>query len=163
MRHEANRRVIDYVKFQSTHPRGVRLTPPSLSAHRSVQFQSTHPRGVRRWSAGRSLSRSAISIHAPTWGATEQIRGRYVRLEISIHAPTWGATYNPNHVAPPEIFQSTHPRGVRHKAGDDVIKHRVFQSMHPRGVRLILSIQEWWARNFNPRTHVGCDIRLEMT
>ena len=80
---------------------------------------------------------------------------------ISIHAPTWGATYNPNHVAPPEIFQSTHPRGVRHKAGDDVIKHRVFQSTHPRGVRLILSIQEWWARNFNPRTHVGCDQKYQ--
>ena len=33
-------------------------------------FQSTHPRGVRRPKAPRSPSLSAVSIHAPTRGAT---------------------------------------------------------------------------------------------
>ena len=33
-----------------------------------------------------------ISIHAPTRGATRQIRMTTERLNISIHAPTRGAT-----------------------------------------------------------------------
>ena len=37
-----------------------------------------------------------ISIHAPTWGATESLAPRYVELFISIHAPTWGATVKPS-------------------------------------------------------------------
>ena len=33
-----------------------------------------------------------VSIHAPTWGATIDVVGRYIELHVSIHAPTWGAT-----------------------------------------------------------------------
>ncbi len=40
--------VAGYVtKFQSTHPRGVRLLP-QIGADAIIRFQSTHPRGVRR-------------------------------------------------------------------------------------------------------------------
>ena len=56
------------------------------------KFQSTHPRGVR---LARILDRhalSGISIHAPTWGATGSQRQCGCPLGISIHAPTWGAT-----------------------------------------------------------------------
>ena len=81
----------DEGRFQSTHPRGVRLHPDSpplgqmgfnprtrvgcdrASEGRipiSMRFQSTHPRGVRR-PANAPVSRaSAVSIHAPAWGAT---------------------------------------------------------------------------------------------
>ena len=56
---------------------------------------------------------------------------------ISIHAPTWGATFRCHKdKASPEIFQSTHPRGVRHS------------SLNMAAT----------ASDFNPRTHVGCDI-----
>ena len=43
---------------------------------------------------GRRLQYSvqAISIHAPTWGATLRSGGRQKKRVISIHAPTWGAT-----------------------------------------------------------------------
>ena len=36
------------LKFQSTHPRGVRLTVKGI-AKQGATFQSTHPRGVRRY------------------------------------------------------------------------------------------------------------------
>ena len=100
-------------KFQSTHPRGVRL-----SGHwRQLQlrdfnprthvgcddevlegtdplglFQSTHPRGVRRSVRSGHNSNCKISIHAPTWGATVSALSLRQRNWISIHAPTWGAT-----------------------------------------------------------------------
>ena len=35
--------------FQSTHPRGVRLSLCPLKARHPAKFQSTHPRGVRRF------------------------------------------------------------------------------------------------------------------
>ena len=41
--------------------------------------------------------------------------------------------YSPNMPA----FQSTHPRGVRHKVNDCVDEGIRFQSTHPRGVRLL--------------------------
>ena len=145
--------------FQSTHPRGVRLHPDSpplgqmgfnprtrvgcdrASEGRipiSMRFQSTHPRGVRR-PANAPVSRaSAVSIHAPAWGATIMAAtlDEYGRVSIhapawgatpltglqrraayvSIHAPAWGAT-RPSSSASrrPSWFQSTHPRGVRHQ------------------------------------------------
>ena len=33
-----------------------------------------------------------VSIHAPTWGATEKYEKLGYILNVSIHAPTWGAT-----------------------------------------------------------------------
>ena len=101
-------------RFQSTHPRGVRLhfhaislpegagfnprtrvgcdssmaMPPAMAS----LFQSTHPRGVR-----------------PHLGYTDRHR-----RAVSIHAPAWGATSCPRRATSPmRRFQSTHPRGVR--------------------------------------------------
>ena len=79
-----------------------------------------------------------------------------------------------------QIFQSTHPRGVRPDkyeavlmvynfnprthVGCDlassvalIISSR-FQSTHPRGVRPLTARCTPEGRNFNPRTHVGCDV-----
>ena len=55
--------------FQSTHPRGVRLSFNN-SPNIFEIFQSTHPRGVRQTRPVIALGSSMISIHAPTWGAT---------------------------------------------------------------------------------------------
>ncbi len=38
------------------------------------------------------LRLSAISIHAPAWGATNEAEGMRSNWYISIHAPAWGAT-----------------------------------------------------------------------
>ena len=37
-------------------------------------------------------TRLEISIHAPTWGATQAAQLRTLIKDILIHAPTWGAT-----------------------------------------------------------------------
>ena len=79
--------------------------------------------------------RSAISIHAPTWGATCGRAPVSHRHPISIHAPTWGAT----------------------QADGSKLVAVLFQSTHPRGVRLTRWRRLFWQRYFNPRTHVGCD------
>ena len=81
--------------------------------------------------------RLVISIHAPTWGATHGEAGGQHRPAISIHAPTWGATEVENLQPEPIKFQSTHPRGVR--LNDSKMMENYI--------------------DFNPRTHVGCDLR----
>ena len=56
-----------------------------------------------------------VSIHAPAWGATKELFHGFTRRHVSIHAPAWGATSNGTIVLrPSNVFQSTHPRGVRH-------------------------------------------------
>ena len=57
-----------------------------------MEFQSTHPHGVRHTMYQIVCDRCGVSIHAPTWGATN---GQIVYCPppfVSIHAPTWGAT-----------------------------------------------------------------------
>ena len=86
------------------------------------------------------------------------IRGSKTML-ISIHAPTWGATRPLDERIAEFIFQSTHPRGVRHhNAILDGYMSR-FQSTHPRGVRLTTTPMTSPPSDFNPRTHVGCDLQ----
>ena len=76
--------------FQSTHPSGVRRTPPAARSARDG-FQSTHPSGVR---PGGGMMSSLV-------------------IQISIHAPQWGATARRPVVCSHRKFQSTHPSGVR--------------------------------------------------
>ena len=63
-----------------------------LSAILQPQFQSTHPHGVRPQPARINSGRIGISIHAPAWGATDEIAAKMRAYRISIHAPAWGAT-----------------------------------------------------------------------
>nr|DAV99499.1 MAG TPA: hypothetical protein [Caudoviricetes sp.] len=55
---------------------------------------------------------------------------------VSIHAPTRGATQSFSGQASEDLFQSTHPHGVRHKPC-----YRTLPAFD----------------GFNPRTHTGCD------
>ena len=106
----------DVCRFQSTHPRGVRLCP--LFYVILTLLVSIH---APTWGAT-TLRKSLIlmpcvSIHAPTWGATDVIRNVEIpALKVSIHAPTWGATFPADSVFSESKFQSTHPRGVRHQS-----------------------------------------------
>ena len=124
----------------------------------SCLFQSTHPRGVRhevRTIHSRSIQ---VSIHAPTRGATKTPLLRALITEsVSIHAPTRGATTFEEFLNHPSLFQSTHPRGVRHNNAPAWELMYLFQSTHPRGVRLIITTLLLCVRRFNPRTHEGCD------
>ena len=105
-------------------------------SYKAQSFQSTHPRGVRLNLAGDIFRISGISIHAPTWGATDLNVTVAIRIRISIHAPTWGAT--------PTAFAN--------------LETLIFQSTHPRGVRPAWQSDCKPMSDFNPRTHVGCDL-----
>ena len=62
---------------------------------------------------------------------------------ISIHAPTWGATLAQREALTKLLFQSTHPRGVRHGSLAMEIVPARFQSTHPRGVRLRIALRSF--------------------
>ena len=51
---------------------------------------------------------SGVSIHAPTWGATQARELPFFERNVSIHAPTWGATHKFPHYA--FNIQSFNPR-----------------------------------------------------
>ena len=144
-------------RFQSTHPRGVRLRE-RFSIDSMDEFQSTHPRGVRLANVLWQQVMVPVSIHAPAWGATggsslcvrnrpefQSTHPRGVRREmghiewqgseVSIHAPAWGATRTGEGDQWRVVFQSTHPRGVRQDHSPVVVTQLGFQSTHPRGVR----------------------------
>ena len=82
---------------------------------------------------------TAVSIHAPAWGATHGLCSCRLEAKVSIHAPAWGATC---------VYVALW-RGI--------IK---FQSTHPRGVRPPRLRVAFYRPGFNPRTRVGCDLRL---
>ena len=122
--------------FQSTHPRGVR-PPNDYHPNGQHPFQSTHPRGVRRPGTVDVLIAGTISIHAPAWGATRPPR------QWQAHRPHFnprtrvGCDPQANSMrCRIALFQSTHPRGVRHTIVRALIPIFEFQSTHPRGVRL---------------------------
>ena len=81
-------------RFQSTLPRGER---PALIAIGVAlyKFQSTLPRGERPELHKGERVLTAISIHAPTRGATLYLLVMIMMDQISIHAPTRGATSMP--------------------------------------------------------------------
>ena len=100
--------------FQSTHPHGVRLSTLGKIFSCTDWFQSTHPHGVRHRGKVQPVLQRAVSIHAPTRGATTISCIQQIPSQVSIHAPTRGATFDgPFGFRFPVGFQSTHPHGVR--------------------------------------------------
>ena len=150
--------------FQSTHPRGVRL---SVVLWRGIirrcfnprtrvgcdrfsfsvssipeRFQSTHPRGVRL-----TLSE--------TLGV--ELGGFNPRTRVG--CDNWPACPHSRSTR----FQSTHPRGVRRPWTGSMTSSTRFQSTHPRGVRRGGCCSRVAAiSGFNPRTRVGCDDATEV-
>ena len=55
-------------------------------------FQSTRPHGARQKPMKYGPDMTAVSIHAPAWGATINFGETYPDMGVSIHAPAWGAT-----------------------------------------------------------------------
>ncbi len=146
------------VLFQSTHPRGVRR--PFLQHAVEIFVVSIHaPAGGATAQAFCDYQNQRVSIHAPAGGATIDDMGRSRWSAVSIHAPAGGATlghlrvhcqyvcFNPRtrggcdearsaEYTKIQVFQSTHPRGVRREDNLAGLTCNLFQSTHPRGVRL---------------------------
>ena len=119
--------------FQSTLPHGERPD----ECHGADATGSFNPRshmGSDRI-AVRDFSRIVVSIHAPTWGATQEGRGCWIYHRVSIHAPTWGATGGLGLGSGTSGFQSTLPHGERLKIHGINIRQSRFQSTLPHGER----------------------------
>ena len=188
--------------FQSTHPHGVRLVKVKLS--KPFPWVSIHApaRGATK-AHDLGIVLSDVSIHAPARGATPERAGR----NRGIHrfnprtrtgcdaAGFWnleaGRSFNPRTRtgcdlpsmytgASFNMFQSTHPHGVRlyfygilvrdrevsiHAPARGATKRHEkpapevkFQSTHPHGVRPArLDVSRKMETGFNPRTRTGCD------
>ena len=76
------------------------------------KFQSTHPHGVRLNSLRCRKVRECFNPRTHT-GCDVGISLFVFPLRVSIHAPTRGATLQTFIVNQYELFQSTHPHGVR--------------------------------------------------
>ena len=69
----------------------------------SRRFQSSHPRGVRLMTAI-ILPYLSVSIHAPARGATEYFICDHCGCSVSIHAPARGATFVIRTLMSPSCF-----------------------------------------------------------
>ena len=151
------------VRFQSTHPRGVRHTDCAEPLEEVYFNPRTHV-GCDRDGRARAnvslyfnprthvgcdvsllliFSQRSISIHAPTWGATVFF-AVFLQMQryISIHAPTWGATG----LRARRAREHT-PISIHAPTWGATDTHETFKAFR---------------NNFNPRTHVGCDDVLKM-
>ena len=125
----------------------------------SELFQSTHPRGVRL-SLFFSINQTCQNFNPRTHVGCDEVGLLVVMvIDISIHAPTWGATHCP-------LCNSIHLRyfNPRTHVGCDVQTINTFLTtcdFNPRthvGCDIVFFINQQTCQNFNPRTHVGCDI-----
>ena len=123
------------IKFQSTHPHGVRLSELRKDAE-EVEFQSTHPHGVRRATAAQLPHSMPFQSTHPHGVRTRRHTCLLIRRSFNPRTHMGCDLFALLSHAEPLAFQSTHPHGVR-----------------PTGSRG--STPE--SRGFNPRTHMGCD------
>ena len=143
-------------KFQSTHPHGVRPSPSSatsmyapVSIHAPTRgatnpvaiclilrrFQSTHPHGVRPRTVSYTPQKTGFNPRTHT-GCDPR--------KPSIMRDVFG--FNPR----------THTGCDRRKISQGWTME-LFQSTHPHGVRLRPPAISRRNQGFNPRTHTGCD------
>ena len=122
--------------FQSTHPHGVRHARKGLFAYRA-KFQSTHPHGVRLGSIECPVTLHQFQSTHPH-GVRHRLDGGKRGGAVSIHAPTRGATIKLWTIKTLYKFQSTHPHGVRPATRKNSAALMLFQSTHPHGVRLMI-------------------------
>jgi len=98
--------------FQSTHPHGMRRQVTDLSKI-AFTFQSTHPHGMRHLYEISPVTRAAFQSTHPHGMRLYPGRGQGLAVHVSIHAPTWDATQRQRSCIVFSAFQSTHPHGMR--------------------------------------------------
>ena len=120
---------------------------PNINHFSVIRFQFTHPHGVRlNYFIYFQLFR-LVSIPDPAWGATDEFDYLFSHPFVSIHAPAWGATKSRIiDTAQKELFQFTHPHGVRPRQCRSSTSTAPFQFTHPHGVRLSRSALTFSAR-----------------
>ena len=161
------------VKFQSTHPRRVRARARQIASFNPRTHAGCAPDSARACTRG--------CFNPRTHAGCDWRHSRCVwHWAVSIHAPTQGATRYLRDKRPKLVFQSTHPRRVRPSATtDDVVVFQVSIHAPTQGAtdgsqrlgRQDISIHAptqgatvggqhlQSPEGFNPRTHAGCDAR----
>jgi len=143
-------------RFQSTRPRGARPRRPILP--RRAKAISIHaPTRGATWLDGAPYDDPTISIHAPTRGATRDTKQPRISKWISIHAPTRGATSIARGSSCTISFQSTRPRGARRRTavlrcGKGDFNPRAHAGRDSHG-----NVKRNYRGYFNPRAHAGRD------
>ncbi len=126
---------LDQLMFQSTLPRGERLTAARIVSIFS-EFQSTLPRGERQNEVLHTPETTGFNPRSHV-GSDWWLVAVHKDELVSIHAPTWGATKTKNKKTRKVEFQSTLPRGERHLYHLCAYARARFQSTLPRGERLV--------------------------
>ena len=122
-------------------------------------FRSTPPHGERLQITLQDRSASAVSIHAPAWGATRRGCVHSDREIVSIHAPAWGASGRAEMAARLVSCFDPRPRMGSDRARDAEQRHGCkFRSTPPHGERRPRSTAAW-RRCFDPRPRMGSDPR----
>ena len=120
-------------RFQSTRPRGARL---NNIVQTTLQI-SFNPRAH----VERDISQRLRTIKGRSFNPrahVERDRARRLQVErsgVSIHAPTWSATNKTTKKRSTTLFQSTRPRGARQANVFQNADDPMFQSTRPRGAR----------------------------
>ena len=144
--------------FQSTHPRGVRLQSTlDLNLYTAVSIHAP-TRGATSASSPKPQYR-LVSIHAPTRGAT--CKGRYSqwRVQVSIHAPTRGATSTTLWRTKNSIcFNPRTHEGCDLQRWPCMAVEVCFNPRTHEGCDFASAHVHCPDRRFNPRTHEGCDV-----
>ena len=156
------------------------MRPVSKTAYPSVnRFQSTHPCRVRRlsikWVATSRYfnprtrvgcdknsffkSSNNFDFNPRTRVGCDNLLSLKQHINpISIHAPVWGATKLVKTFTASQLFQSTHPCGVRLYISTSYATCIISIHAPVWGATLISYIRSCPINNFNPRTRVGCDL-----
>ena len=100
-----------------------------------VVFQSTLPRGERQYNDNNAYTIVAISIHAPTRGATMIKLLNSFSLLFQSTLPRGERRLSDSALALTGLFQSTLPRGERPRHRRSAGEVLPFQSTLPRGER----------------------------
>ena len=115
-----------------------------VNGHKVNEFQSTHPRGVRPGGLGGFGVSSPVSIHAPAWGATREMRHFSQQLWSFNPRTRVGCDSNFAQIpfGPDNCFNPRTRVGCDASATFQRIPFWAFQSTHPRGVRPIYAAGE---------------------
>ncbi len=148
--------------FQSTHPHGVRLYPPSITLQTKTGFNPRTRTGCDGRNGKYPTSSKIVSIHAPARGATIACGQDRDQDPVSIHAPARGATRNSidGKVA---IAVSIHAPARGATKAVNLCNHRTVVSIHApaRGATMWLRHGLTYNSCFNPRTRTGCDVETQ--